>query len=196
MSKCEYNPVNKGPAISDAPGNCENEATLSIGDGKWHLCDSCALLSEFNRFKIRRSLGGVVRKIASESVLSELKYRIGKFNADAESINQTLDDLGVPRKDEWGRTYSIHGRMCQVTTQKMESSSIDFKLMEFDQKMAALSGEVSEALDYAYAEGMKYALTPEQGQPLKFIQQVFTERVMTKFKQLFSFDKSPSYCLY
>lgn len=69
MSRCEYDPEKKAPATAILNSNgfggvdlewlsgCENEATISLGsDGKWHLCDSCAALPEFKKYRKRTAL--------------------------------------------------------------------------------------------------------------------------------------------
>ena len=55
MSECEWNPTEHRPAFdTDAP---HGESVLCVGvDGKWHLCESCAALPEFSRYRIRRRL--------------------------------------------------------------------------------------------------------------------------------------------
>lgn len=36
---------------------CNNEATVSVGhEGKWHLCDRCAALPHFKRYRVRKPL--------------------------------------------------------------------------------------------------------------------------------------------
>lgn len=56
--RCEYNPIML--TLSHDPpaeGDCPNDATLCVGAyGEWHLCDSCAKLEEFKRFKSRAPL--------------------------------------------------------------------------------------------------------------------------------------------
>ena len=56
--RCEWNPeLSKLALTPSAPGDCENEATQSVGAyGEYHLCDSCAELPEFNRFRVRTAL--------------------------------------------------------------------------------------------------------------------------------------------
>lgn len=59
MSLCEWNRERGGPAMlpdSAHPGNCRNEATVSVGGPGWHLCDSCAALPEFARYTRRKPL--------------------------------------------------------------------------------------------------------------------------------------------
>lgn len=53
--RCEWNPIFHTPAADDtADSNCPNYATLSVGaSGQWHLCDSCAALPAFKRFRRR-----------------------------------------------------------------------------------------------------------------------------------------------
>lgn len=55
MSDCEWNPIAKRPAFEhDAP---HAEAVWAVGvDGRWHLCDGCAALPEFARYRKRRKL--------------------------------------------------------------------------------------------------------------------------------------------
>lgn len=52
---CEWNPIaNRAAFIDDPP---HGEATLSVGvDGKWHLCEQCAQLPAFSRYRVRRLL--------------------------------------------------------------------------------------------------------------------------------------------
>lgn len=55
---CEWNPVFN--ILSTEPleeGDCPNEATWRVGhDGQYHLCDSCAALPFFKRYKSRARL--------------------------------------------------------------------------------------------------------------------------------------------
>ena len=55
---CEWNPVaGRGCYERDDPGACDKPARVSVGaKGRWHLCESCARLSDFNRFTARRDL--------------------------------------------------------------------------------------------------------------------------------------------
>lgn len=57
MSQCEWNPVNGVPAMwPDQPGDCQNEATVSVGASKgnnYHLCDDCVRLPMFARLRKR-----------------------------------------------------------------------------------------------------------------------------------------------
>lgn len=55
MSDCEWNPVEKRPALETDPSH--GEAVWSVGvDGKWHLCEACASAPEFARYRRRRRL--------------------------------------------------------------------------------------------------------------------------------------------
>lgn len=53
--RCDWNPKRHDVAYEPArEGDCPNEATVIVGgNGRWHLCDSCAALPEFSRFKAR-----------------------------------------------------------------------------------------------------------------------------------------------
>lgn len=54
MSLCEYDP------------GCENEATMSVGaNGQWRLCDICAALPQFARFRKRKPLRRARSTLAS-----------------------------------------------------------------------------------------------------------------------------------
>jgi hypothetical protein len=51
---CEWNPLVGRPAeMGDIP---HGVATVSLGDGAWHLCHLCAALPAFERFKVRKLL--------------------------------------------------------------------------------------------------------------------------------------------
>lgn len=53
--KCEWNPE-KNEAAKTSDG-CQNEATWRVGsNGEWLLCEKCAALPEFERFRVRRKL--------------------------------------------------------------------------------------------------------------------------------------------
>lgn len=53
---CEWDPARDAPALGDGTG-CPNEATISVGAaGEWHLCERCASLPRFGRFRVRRQL--------------------------------------------------------------------------------------------------------------------------------------------
>lgn len=56
MADCEWNPVADREAfVGDPP---HGQATVMVGtDGKYHLCESCARLPRFARFRVRRPLG-------------------------------------------------------------------------------------------------------------------------------------------
>lgn len=60
MSTCEYNPETKSPACDPPlPGDCKNEATTVLGaKGHWHVCNLCASLPEFRKFRSRMPVGG------------------------------------------------------------------------------------------------------------------------------------------
>lgn len=53
--RCEWNPKASVPA-GDRDGDCPNTATLSLGVGLWHVCESCADLPFFSRFSSRRQI--------------------------------------------------------------------------------------------------------------------------------------------
>jgi len=60
---CEWDPNSNAPATSLDGGaeyiGCGNPATVCLGaNGRWHLCDSCAALPQFSRFRVRISLAG------------------------------------------------------------------------------------------------------------------------------------------
>lgn len=55
--QCEWDP-DKGKAAFVGEG-CMKPATTVVGRGKnWHLCDSCAALPRFARYKVRVPLRG------------------------------------------------------------------------------------------------------------------------------------------
>jgi len=59
MSRCEWDPANDRHALilGDKYEGCANQATTCVGaDGQWHLCDDCAALSRFKRFRTRKPL--------------------------------------------------------------------------------------------------------------------------------------------
>ena len=55
---CEYNAKEKrGSYTGSDPGACDRIARVNVGsDGKWHLCEQCAALPEFKRFRSREPL--------------------------------------------------------------------------------------------------------------------------------------------
>lgn len=55
---CEWNPVDGREAqIGDDPGACRRIARVYLGaNGAWHLCEKCAALPNFKRFKAREPL--------------------------------------------------------------------------------------------------------------------------------------------
>jgi hypothetical protein len=56
FSPCDWNPKAKQRARSHED-SCPNEATVCVGaKGQWHLCEECAALPRFNRFRSRREL--------------------------------------------------------------------------------------------------------------------------------------------
>jgi hypothetical protein len=57
---CEYDPERGQPAELHSNGfgvashvGCQNQATVSVGRGKWHLCGLCAALPVFKRYTSR-----------------------------------------------------------------------------------------------------------------------------------------------
>jgi hypothetical protein len=65
MERCEWDPERDRPAQTLPPDvelGCRNEATVSVGgDGAWHLCDFCAAMPRFARYKSRRLLDGLAK---------------------------------------------------------------------------------------------------------------------------------------
>lgn len=55
---CEWNPKHRMESVEPpGDGDCPNEATICLGRyGEWHVCEACAALPEFKRFKVRRRL--------------------------------------------------------------------------------------------------------------------------------------------
>ena len=55
---CEFNPkITKASYGGHVDGDCTNEATVCLGSRpSWHLCDSCAALPFFSRFRTRAPL--------------------------------------------------------------------------------------------------------------------------------------------
>lgn len=55
---CDYNPLRKEAGYGGkVEGDCPNEATVSLGvKPNWHLCESCASLPAFKRFRRRAPL--------------------------------------------------------------------------------------------------------------------------------------------
>jgi hypothetical protein len=55
--QCDWDPQNDQPAVSDGSG-CQNQATTSVGGGmdNWHLCDPCAALPRFKKYRRRVAL--------------------------------------------------------------------------------------------------------------------------------------------
>lgn len=52
MDECEWNPEKSRAKYYGEP--CPNEATTIVGaDGRWRLCDFCAALPAFKRFRSR-----------------------------------------------------------------------------------------------------------------------------------------------
>jgi hypothetical protein len=52
---CEWDPIRDSAA--EEAGGCQNEATLSVGgNGDWHLCENCAALPFFDRYRKRVAL--------------------------------------------------------------------------------------------------------------------------------------------
>ena len=60
MALCEWNPTLKEAALCGSDKrdtDCSKEATLIVGaDGLWHICEACASMPEFRRFRARRPL--------------------------------------------------------------------------------------------------------------------------------------------
>lgn len=71
MSLCEWDPEKNAPAVEQRSiaisggmstysdgweriSGCQREATLSVGaNGEWHLCEKCAALPAFKRYRNR-----------------------------------------------------------------------------------------------------------------------------------------------
>lgn len=64
MELCEWNPIDDKPAeylssVADSRTGCKNEATVCVGvKVNWHLCQSCAGLPAFNKYRARVPLLG------------------------------------------------------------------------------------------------------------------------------------------
>ena len=57
VEECEYNPTLKEFALFPSrDDDCKNEAVWSLGKGKYHLCDACAKLPEFDKYTNRKAL--------------------------------------------------------------------------------------------------------------------------------------------
>lgn len=66
--RCEYNPKFQRPS-TDPPseGDCPNRSAICLGhEGKWHVCESCAALPEFNKYRKRRPVKHVTRPPSHE----------------------------------------------------------------------------------------------------------------------------------
>lgn len=75
--RCEWDPKKGEPAVirGKVRVGCLNEATLVVGhNGRWFLCDSCAKLPAFNRFKVRST---IVRIHGEGEFFESLKHKIG-----------------------------------------------------------------------------------------------------------------------
>jgi hypothetical protein len=61
---CEWDPERSMPACEVGGkyySGCKNEANQSVGRAEnWHLCDSCAALPRFKKFRYRVRLGKAV----------------------------------------------------------------------------------------------------------------------------------------
>ena len=54
---CEWDPDHDGPALIIV-SRFHGDALWSVGAcGQWHLCDACAQLPRFRRYRVRRLLG-------------------------------------------------------------------------------------------------------------------------------------------
>lgn len=63
---CEWNPERGTPATMERTDGtrspwvrhgCPQEATVSLGrGGNWHLCETCATLPAFRRYRVRKAL--------------------------------------------------------------------------------------------------------------------------------------------
>ncbi len=63
MSTCEWDPERDRLAQVLSPDielGCKNQATTSIGNGAYHMCDSCAALPRFSRYRKIRSLSAAI----------------------------------------------------------------------------------------------------------------------------------------
>ncbi len=64
MAMCEWNPKKNRPSqyivgFGGSTDGCQNEAVLCVGaNGEWHLCEECAKLCRFKRFRVRKRLRG------------------------------------------------------------------------------------------------------------------------------------------
>lgn len=66
--RCDWNPQKRDAATEPAaPGDCPNEATVIVGaNGYWQLCESCAALPDFSRFKFRVRMAAASDRDRSE----------------------------------------------------------------------------------------------------------------------------------
>ena len=61
-NRCDWNPVFGRAALTPSvESDCRNLAKVSLGNGKWHLCERCAALPRFKRFTKRTKLGIVFK---------------------------------------------------------------------------------------------------------------------------------------
>lgn len=89
--RCEWNPRDGCAAIGD--DGCKNEAKVSVGaNGFWHLCEDCAELPFFRRFKKRTHL-------AANELRKDLAERSQATNhAGPEAARKTSSELPLSEK--------------------------------------------------------------------------------------------------
>ena len=57
MELCDWNPVAHDFALTTREdGDCENAAVIGLRNGEIHLCEQCAALPEFAKYKKRIKL--------------------------------------------------------------------------------------------------------------------------------------------
>lgn len=102
MILCDWNPKYSVVSGVTSDGACKNPAEISIGRyGIYHLCESCAKLPKFKRFKVRHSL-----KIRAQGMIGSIKgpYLVRKKRAVREWEIKTITK--VLEQNNWVVTFA------------------------------------------------------------------------------------------
>ncbi len=79
MTTCEWDPQRDRLAQflpPDIEMGCRNRATVSIGNGAYHLCAECAALPRFSRYRVRKALPTMAQRVPdNDAIPNEARTR-------------------------------------------------------------------------------------------------------------------------
>jgi hypothetical protein len=109
--RCEWDP-DRDSAAEESDG-CRNEATLSVGaDGNWHLCESCAALPAFDRYRKRVPLDprAIITTAAAEKARIEAERLARRREVPLGGKHRALMAFVDERDYELVMQHKWHGK--------------------------------------------------------------------------------------